>query len=92
MINITKLSCCVCIWIANSYNVNNILPLLYILDVHVISVIKAEENYENIAQGMKGSLSSINRLISDPYIIIEEETYEVEIFLCCDYKVISYLI
>ena len=62
------------------------LSLSYI-DVHVILVIKAEENYENKAQGMKGYMSSINRLISDPYIIIEEETsYEVETFLCCDYK------
>ena len=58
-------------------------------DVHVILVIKAEETYENIGQGMKESLSSINSLIKDPYITIDNETYEVETFLCCDYKVIN---
>ena len=61
-------------------------------DVHVILVIKAEETYENIAaQWMKKSLSNINSLIKDPHITIDNETYEVETFLCCDYKVINYI-
>ena len=57
------------------------------IDVHVLSVIKAAETYDNIAQGMKEPLEQINQLIKKPSIKINGQDYEVEIFLCCDYKV-----
>ena len=61
------------------------------IDVHVLSVIKASENYDTIAEGMKGSLDQINRLLQQPHITINDEIYDVELFLCSDYKVHSYL-
>ena len=57
------------------------------IDVHVLSVIKASEDYENIARGMKGSLDKINALLKHPHIEINDEIYDVEIFLCSNYKV-----
>jgi len=61
--------------------------LCFIADVHVLSVIKAAEDYNNIAEGMKGPLDKINALLRDPHIVINEEVYDVELFLCSDYKV-----
>jgi len=63
------------------------INLLLCIDVHVLSVIKAAEDYENIATGMKGSLDKINALLKNPHIIINDEVYDVELFLCSDYKV-----
>ena len=60
------------------------------IDVHVLSVIKASEEYETIAEGMKGSLDKINSLLKDPHITINDEIYDVELFLCSDYKVYTY--
>jgi len=53
----------------------------------VLSVIKAAEDYENIAEGMKGPLDKINALIKNPYITINQEIYDIKLFLCSDYKV-----
>jgi len=53
----------------------------------ILSVIKAAENYDTIAAGMKDSLDKINALLKDPYIVINEDLYNVELFLCSDYKV-----
>ncbi|XP_065907727.1 uncharacterized protein [Dysidea avara] len=60
-------------------------------DVHLLSVIKASEEYETIAEGMKGSLDKINSLLKDPHITINDEIYDVELFLCSDYKMILLL-
>ncbi|XP_065920007.1 uncharacterized protein [Dysidea avara] len=64
---------------------------LMCIDVHVLSVIKASEEYETIAEGMKGSLDKINSLLKDPHITINDEIYDVELFLCSDYKMILLL-
>ena len=54
--------------------------------MQVVSVIKAEETYENIAEGMRISLQQINALIAKPNIVIYDEVYDLEFFLCSDYK------
>ena len=61
--------------------------IFYSLDVHVLSVLKADETYDNIAQGMQTPLKQINDLIKAPNVSINGKTYEIEIFLCADYKV-----
>ena len=50
-------------------------------------MIKAPETYKNIAKGMKRSLDKINALLNDPHIVINDVIYDVEMFLCSDYKV-----
>ncbi|XP_065887713.1 uncharacterized protein [Dysidea avara] len=60
-------------------------------NVQVVSVIKAEETYENIAEGMRISLQQINALIAKPNIVIYDEVYDLEFFLCSDYKMILML-
>jgi len=52
--------------------------------VHVLSVIRAQETYENKAEGMKGSLEQINEVLTNPFVNIQGEMYEIELFL---YKV-----
>ena len=60
-------------------------------DIHTISVIKTTENYENIATGFQYSFTEINQLIQDSHITVAGKAYHLNFFLCCDYKVASYI-
>jgi len=64
-----------------------VMQTLLVTDVHVIAAMKASEEYETIAEGMKTSLDKINRFLKDPHLVIDGEVYDIEIFLCSDYKV-----
>ena len=57
------------------------------LDLHLVAAIKAAENYRNISVGFANIFNEINRLIDNPSLTINGIDYEVEFFLCSDYKV-----
>lgn len=56
-------------------------------DVQIVAVIKASEDYENLAEGFSDVFSEINQLLENPTININGEMYTFEFYLCCDYKV-----
>ena len=57
------------------------------LDLHLVAAIKATENYENVSVGFANTFNEINQLIYHPTLTINGIDYEVEFFLCSDYKV-----
>ena len=62
--------------------------MVYLLtDVHTIAVIKAKEDYNGMCEGYVNCFETINQIIRDSKIIIKGVTYNLEFFLCCDYKV-----
>ena len=69
------------------YTVANYINIMILVDLHTIAAICAKESYENISIGFKDVFESINSLITVPVLIINGETYEVEIFFVADYKV-----
>ena len=69
------------------YTVANYINIMILVGLHTIAAIRAKESYENISIGFKDVFESINSLITVPVLIINGETYEVEIFFVADYKV-----
>jgi len=67
-----------------------VMCTLLVTDVHVVAVMKASEEYETILEGMRETLDKINRLLKDPHLLVNGEVYDIEIFLCSDYKVRIY--
>ena len=52
-----------------------------------IAIVKVKEDYEGIAEGYDSCFEEINRFIRRPEINIKGIDYQLEFFLCCDYKV-----
>ena len=48
---------------------------------------KCSEKYEIISESFRDSFDQMNELIVEPVLQIGAETFNFEIFLCCDYKV-----
>lgn len=69
------------------YTVANYINIMILVDLHTIAAIRPKESYENISIGFKDVFELINSLITIPVLIINGETYEVEIFFVADYKV-----
>ena len=63
-----------------------IVQLILCIDVHSIAIIRAEENYEHLAEGFGDVFTEINELIESTEITIYG-IYTVIFYLCCDYKV-----
>ena len=57
------------------------------LDIHVVAAIKAAENYENVSVGFRNIFYEVNRLIENPTLTIDGIIYNLEFYLCSDYKV-----
>ena len=57
------------------------------LDLHIVAAIKAAENYQNLSVGFKNIFYEVNRLIQNPELMIDGIIYELEFYLCSDYKV-----
>jgi len=47
--------------------------------------VQASEDYKNRAKGMKGSLDKVNALLKQSHIEINDEMYDIEIFVCSNY-------
>jgi len=56
--------------------------------IHTIAAVKVKEDYNGIAEGYSDCFETINEVISSPQITINGVDYNLEFFLCCDYKVI----
>ena len=62
--------------------------LIFCIDVHSIAMIRAAENYEDLAEGFGDVFTKINELIeSSEVTIYVENSYTVIFYLCCDHKV-----
>jgi len=57
------------------------------IDSTTFAVLKMQEEYENLALGFEECFQQVNTIINNPVIEIEEKTYELTFFMCCDYKV-----
>ena len=55
--------------------------------MYTIAVIKTKEDYNGICEGYANCFKTINQIIRDPKIAIKGVIYNLEFFLCCDYKV-----
>jgi len=55
--------------------------------VHTIAAVKVNEDYNSIAEGFSDCFETINEAIANPHVTINGITYNLEFFLCCDYKV-----
>jgi len=60
---------------------------IHLLDIHVVVAIKAAENYSNISVGFRNIFYEVNRLIQDSALMIDGINYDLEFYLCSDYKV-----
>ena len=61
---------------------------LYVhVDIHTVAVMKAEKNYDNLAESFRNVFDEINNLVENPTRTIDDESYTVIFYLCCDYKV-----
>ena len=60
---------------------------IYNVDVHTIAAVKVKENYEGVAEGYEECFQYINEVLAKPEIMIAGIKYQLEFFLCCDYKV-----
>ena len=65
--------------------------LILCINVHSIAIIRAEENYEHLAEGFGDVFTEINGLIESLEVTIYGEIYTVIFYLCCDYKVYNKL-
>jgi len=52
-----------------------------------VALIRAEESYEKLAESFKIIFGQINNMVKNSCITIFEESYNVILYLCCDYKV-----
>ena len=59
--------------------------------LHTFAIIKVKENYDGIAEGHEECFNSINEMLKTPEVVVEGKKYDLEFFLCCDYKVSSYI-
>ena len=57
------------------------------IDIHTVAVMQAEEAYENLANGFQSVFGEINYMVKNPILTIDEQSYTVIFYLCCDYKV-----
>ena len=55
--------------------------------MHSIAIIRAGENYEELAEGFSDVFREINESIENPEVTIYGEIYTVIFYLCRDYKV-----
>ena len=55
--------------------------LILCIDVQTVAIIKAPENYKNLAEGFKDVFGDVNGLIASPQLNINGETYTV-VFFC----------
>ena len=58
-----------------------------VLDIHTVAVMQAEETYENLANSFQSVFREINSLVKNPTLNIDEQSYTLIFYLCCDYKV-----
>lgn len=54
---------------------------------HTFAALKAEENYANIKSGMNEIIDTVDKLITDPNLIVNGVPYKLNILLGGDYKV-----
>ena len=54
---------------------------------HTVAVMQAEEAYENLATSFQSVFGEINYMVKNPILNIDEQSYTVFFYLCCDYKV-----
>ena len=73
------------------FNLCLAMTVFLFTDIHTISVIKTSESYVNITTGFQYSFTEINELIQGSQITVAGKTYQLNFFLCCDYKVTSYI-
>ena len=55
------------------------------IDMHTVAVMQGEEAYENLAMSFQNVFGEINYMVKNP---IDEQSYTVIFYLCCDYKVL----
>ena len=63
----------------------------YIAGNHTFAAINAQENYDTLSGDMNDVMKSINNLIATPEIVIDDETYTLDIIMGSDYKVYTYM-
>ena len=47
------------------------------VDIHTVAVMKADENYHNLAESFKNVFEEINHMVENPYLTIDEQSYTV---------------
>lgn len=57
------------------------------IDMHTVAVMKGEETYKNLEMSFQSVFGEINYLVKNSILTIDEQSYTVIFYLCCDYKV-----
>ena len=52
-----------------------------------MAVMQAEEAYKNLANSFQSVFGEINNMVKNPILTIDEQSYTITFYLCCDYKV-----
>jgi len=80
---------CVCVWVScvSEWASKCTFIWIYFVAVHTIAAVKVKEDYNGIAESYADCFETINEAIANPHVTIYGINYNLEFFLCCDYKV-----